>query len=117
MSKATLLRQLSLLSHAYQVFHRQLGPEHPHTQSLARLLCRQYYRTPDPVHEATAQARDAAGRGDLSAAIEAQERAVAHLRSNATDDRDTLVRLSVILYNLASYYSQAESLARCGCSV
>ena len=59
------------------------------------------------VHEATAQARDAASRGDLSAAIEAQERAVAHLRSSATEDRDTLVRLSVILYNLAGYYSQA----------
>ena len=31
---------VELLSHAYQVFHSQLGPEHPHTQSLAR-LCRQ----------------------------------------------------------------------------
>jgi hypothetical protein len=64
--------------------------------------------TPDPVREATAQARAAAQRGDLAAAIEAQEQAVAHLRSTAADDRDTLVSLSVLLYNLAQYYSQAE---------
>jgi hypothetical protein len=63
--------------------------------------------TPDPVHEATDQTRVAASRGDLSAAIEAQERGVPHLRSIAAEDRHTLLRLSVILHNLAGYCSQA----------
>jgi Tetratricopeptide repeat len=31
-------RAIELLGHAYEVFRRQLGPEHPHTQSLARLF-------------------------------------------------------------------------------
>src|SRR4029450_12549256 len=99
---------VELLSHAYQVFHSQLGPEHPHTQSLARLFADNTSAGPDPVREATAQARAAAQGGDISVAIEAQEQAVAHLRRSATDERDTLVRLSVLLYNLAGYYSQAE---------
>jgi hypothetical protein len=101
-------RAVALLRHAYQVFHSQLGPEHPHTQLLARLFADSASATPDPVREATSQARAAAQRGDLAAAIEAQEQAVAHLRSTAADDRDTLVSLSVLLYNLAQYYSQAE---------
>jgi tetratricopeptide (TPR) repeat protein len=101
-------RAVALLSHAYQVFRSQLGPEHPHTQSLARLFANSASASPDPVREATDQARAAAQGGDISVAIEAQERAVAHLRRSATDERDTLVRLSVLLYNLAGYYSQAE---------
>ena len=101
-------RAVALLRHAYQVFHSQLGPEHPHTQSLARWFADSASATPDPVREATTQADAAAQRGDLAAAIEAQERAVAHLRSTAADDRDTLVGLSMLLYNLAQYYSQAE---------
>jgi tetratricopeptide (TPR) repeat protein len=100
-------RAVELLSHAYQVFRSQLGPEHPHTQSLAHLFADSASATPDPVRMAITQARAAAQRGDLSAAIEAQERAVTHLRSTATDDRDTLVTLSVLLYNLAQYYTQA----------
>ena len=46
-------------------------------------------------------------QGDLPGARAKLERAVDHLRSSAMDDRDTLVRLRVILYNLAGYYSQA----------
>jgi tetratricopeptide (TPR) repeat protein len=101
-------RAVALLRHAYQVFHSQLGPEHSYTQSLARWFADNISAIPDPVREATTQARTAAQRGDLAAAIEAQEQAVAHLRSTVADDRDTLVRLSMLLYNLAGYYSQAE---------
>jgi tetratricopeptide (TPR) repeat protein len=90
---------VELLRHAYEVFRSQLGPEHPYTQSLARHFAGSTNAATDPVREATEQAR--------AAAIEAQERAVAHLRSTATDDPNTLVRLSVILYNLAGYYRQA----------
>jgi hypothetical protein len=55
-------RAIELLVHAYQVFRSQLGPEHPHTQSLARLFAGGTH-THDPLHEAVTPARVAASRG------------------------------------------------------
>jgi tetratricopeptide (TPR) repeat protein len=71
----------------------------------------------DPLAQAVAQARSAAQAGDLPAAIQAQEQAVALVRSQlpsppggelAPEHKDALTTLSVLLYNLAGYYSQAD---------
>jgi tetratricopeptide (TPR) repeat protein len=62
--------------------------------------------TADPLSQAIAQARAAAQRGEMAAAIAAQEEAVALLR-RASDGRDALVALSVLLFNLAGYYRNA----------
>jgi tetratricopeptide (TPR) repeat protein len=60
----------------------------------------------DPLRQAIARARGAAGRGDVASAIAAQEEAVA-LARQAGEGHDALVALSVQLYNLAGYYRQA----------
>jgi len=66
----------------------------------------------DPLRQLTAQARDGAQSGDIHSAIAAQEQAVALLRQaieqQSDEDRDALVALSVLLYNLAGYYGQAD---------
>ncbi len=72
----------------------------------------------NPLGQAIAQARTAAQRGDMDAAIAAQEQAVALVRAAISPlppagelgerAREALVQLSVLLYNLAGYYSQAD---------
>ncbi len=61
----------------------------------------------DPLAQAIAQARAAAERGDIAAAIAAQEQAVARARQRG-ESKDALVTLSVLLYNLGGYYARAE---------
>ncbi len=61
----------------------------------------------DPLAQALAQARDASQRGDMGSAIQYQEQAVS-LAREAGEGRDELVRLSVLLYNLAGFYQKAE---------
>jgi tetratricopeptide (TPR) repeat protein len=60
----------------------------------------------DPLRRHLAAARSAAGRGDAAAAVASQEAAVGLMRARG-DDREALVSLSVLLYNLAGYYGQA----------
>jgi tetratricopeptide (TPR) repeat protein len=57
--------------------------------------------------QAITQARSAAERGDTESAIQYQEQAV-ELARGAGEEREALVTLSVRLYNLASYYQNAE---------
>ncbi|MDY7077505.1 MAG: tetratricopeptide repeat protein, partial [Chloroflexota bacterium] len=67
--------------------------------------------TQDPLQQLVAQARTAAQSGAAAAAIAAQEQAVALFRQaveQSADDRDALVTLSVLLYNLSGYYQQAD---------
>jgi tetratricopeptide (TPR) repeat protein len=59
----------------------------------------------DPLRQALARARAAAERSDLPAAVQAQQEAVA-LARQAGGERQALITLSVLLYNLAGYYSQ-----------
>ncbi len=61
----------------------------------------------DPLAQVIAQARDASQRGDVVSAIQYQEQAVS-LARGAGEGREALVRLSVILYNLAGFYQKAE---------
>ncbi len=61
---------------------------------------------PDSVQAALDRARVSAARGDFGAAVAAQEEAVALVRSGG-EDREALVALSVLLYNLAGYYQDA----------
>lgn len=61
----------------------------------------------DPSARAIMQARNAAQRGDIQSAIQFQEQAVKLARA-AGDNREALISLSVILYNLAGYYSNAD---------
>ncbi len=59
---------------------------------------------PEPIQQALAQARAAAERQDFEAAILAQEQAVILMRQQ-DEGREALVALSVLLYNLAGYYT------------
>lgn len=61
---------------------------------------------PGTPNEAAAEAQAAMGRGDVAAAIAGQERAVALARARG-EAREALVSLSVLLYNLATYYAYA----------
>ncbi len=61
--------------------------------------------------QAVAQARAADARGDLPAAIQAQEQAVALARQGG-QGRDELVTLSVLLFNLAGFYRRAGQHAQ-----
>jgi hypothetical protein len=63
--------------------------------------------TASPVPRLLAQARQAAQAGAVAAAIQPQEEAVALLRQ-AGEERETLVTLSVLLFNLAGYYQTAR---------
>ncbi len=63
--------------------------------------------TSDPLGLAVAEARSAAGRGDWPAAIQSGEQAV-QLTREAGENRESLVGLSVLLYNVADYYRGAE---------
>jgi tetratricopeptide (TPR) repeat protein len=63
--------------------------------------------TDDPLTQAVAQARSAAARGDIPSAIQYQEQAVELIRG-AGQEREALIRLSVMLYNLAGFYLDAE---------
>ena len=60
----------------------------------------------DPLLTHSQAARTAGEAGDYQAAVAAQEQAVA-LARQAGDDHDALVRLSILLYNLAGYYGRA----------
>ena len=53
-------RAVDLLRHAYQVFRSQLGPEHPHTQSLARFFAASTTAIPDQFMKLLRRHRDAA---------------------------------------------------------
>lgn len=64
-------------------------------------------RVDNPLTETIAQARSAAERGDIRSAIQYQERAVA-LARGAGQGHEALVTLSVMIYNLAGYYQNAE---------
>jgi tetratricopeptide (TPR) repeat protein len=60
--------------------------------------------------QAVQQARAAAGQGNWPAAIHHQQAAVSRARTLANNQREpeeALVQLSVLLYNLATYYQQA----------
>ncbi|MDX9993587.1 MAG: tetratricopeptide repeat protein, partial [Anaerolineales bacterium] len=59
------------------------------------------------LEQAIRQARAAAAQGNLQQAIEYQTKAAGLARA-AGQERDNLVTLSVLLYNLAGYYSQAD---------
>ncbi|MEP7134536.1 MAG: tetratricopeptide repeat protein, partial [Chloroflexota bacterium] len=61
----------------------------------------------DPLAQVIAQARASAERGDLPSAIQYQEQAVALVRE-ASQEREALVRLSVLLFNLAGFYAKAN---------
>ncbi len=61
---------------------------------------------PDSVAPLLHQARAAVERGELGEAIRLQEEAVDRLRA-AGEDRETLVALSVALFNLAGFYARA----------
>ncbi len=61
----------------------------------------------NPIAQAITQARTSAQRGDAEAAIKYQEQAV-ELAREAGLEREALVMLSVVLYNLAGYYSNVE---------
>lgn len=64
----------------------------------------------DPLRQLIARARAAAQSGDVQDAIAAQEQAVALLRQaveQSPENRDGLVTLSVLRFNLAGYYQQA----------
>jgi tetratricopeptide (TPR) repeat protein len=66
---------------------------------------------PDPLQQLTDQARAAIEAGEIEKAIAAQERAVSLVRQaleHGGESREGLVTLSVLLYNLAGYYGQAE---------
>ena len=66
--------------------------------------------TPNPLHEAIGEARAADQRGDAAAAVVAQRQAIALLKAQPDvqqGQRDALVTLSVLLYNLAGYYGKA----------
>jgi tetratricopeptide (TPR) repeat protein len=60
----------------------------------------------DPLRQLVARARAAGQAGDATAAVAAQEQAVA-LARQAGEEREALVALSVLLYNLAGYCQQA----------
>jgi hypothetical protein len=69
----------------------------------------------DPVGQLSARARASAQAGRVGEAVSAQEKAVALARAQAGKAqagsdarREALVRLSVLLYNLGSYYQGAE---------
>ena len=65
----------------------------------------------DPLRQLTAQARAAAQADDVESAIAAQEQAVSLARQaveETAENRDALVALSVLLYNLAGYYARAD---------
>jgi len=57
-------------------------------------------------NDAAAAAQAAMRRGDIAAAVAGQERAVALARARG-EAREALVSLSVLLYNLATYYAHA----------
>jgi tetratricopeptide (TPR) repeat protein len=61
----------------------------------------------NPLATAVARARRAAQSGDAAGAVAAQEEAV-DLARDAGEARDALVSLSVLLFNLAGYYSAAD---------
>jgi tetratricopeptide (TPR) repeat protein len=61
----------------------------------------------DPLAQAIGQARAAAAQGNLQQAIAFQSQAAGLARA-AGQERENLVTLSVLLYNLAGYYSQAD---------
>jgi hypothetical protein len=63
--------------------------------------------TGNPLQQAIAHARAAAKQGDIPAAIQAQQEAVS-LARQAGSGREDLVTLSVMLFNLAGYFAQAE---------
>ncbi|HUW10312.1 MAG TPA: tetratricopeptide repeat protein, partial [Anaerolineae bacterium] len=60
----------------------------------------------DPLSRLIARARAAGQAGDAAGAAAAQEEAVA-LARQAGEEREALVTLSVLLYNLAGYYQRA----------
>jgi len=84
-------------------FLAQLSPE-DRAQAEAQL------ETAARLQQAVQQADAAAERRLWPAAITHQQDAVAHARTLAqqTGQRDALVQLSVLLYNLAGYYQQAD---------
>ena len=59
------------------------------------------------LNTAIESAREAAERGDFAAAVETQERVVAHMRVKA-QSADDLVALSAQMFNLADYYTGVE---------
>ena len=61
----------------------------------------------DPLAQVISQARAAHQRGEIETAIQCQEQAVALARQTG-QAREALVILSVLLYNLAGYYRQAD---------
>jgi tetratricopeptide (TPR) repeat protein len=67
---------------------------------------------PDPLQRLFSDARAASHRGDPDAAVAAQEQAVALFRERLVAQggvsRDEQITLSVLLYNLAGYYSKVE---------
>jgi tetratricopeptide (TPR) repeat protein len=65
----------------------------------------------DPLVLLVEQAQAAAQHGDLATAIRAQEEAVALLYQAGQEEQETLITLSVFLFNLAEYYGQAERYA------
>lgn len=62
------------------------------------------------MRQAVDQARGDAGQKLWPSSISYQEKAVAHARAlvNQTKEREAQVQLSVLLYNLAGYYQQAN---------
>ncbi|MGB1253635.1 MAG: tetratricopeptide repeat protein, partial [Candidatus Promineifilaceae bacterium] len=66
----------------------------------------------NPLQSAVQSARAAAKQGAFTAAVTHQQQAVAHARTRATDrNRDALVTLSVLLYNLAGYHQKLNQHA------
>ncbi len=93
---------------ALAALHATLGSDHPITQRAAPTLERiAQGGLTDPISRAASEARAAAESGDLAAAVAAQEQAVV-LAREAGEDRETLVGLSVLLFNLAGFYGRAE---------
>ena len=102
---------LALLEESLAVFARLGMPrETAQVRELIAALAGGPAGPPTPLAEASGRARRAAQSGDLPAAIAAQQEAVA-LARGAGSERDDLVRLSVLLFNLGGYYSEAGDYA------
>lgn len=74
-----------------------------------RLIAQVEGGAPDPLRLAVARARQAQQNGDFAAAVTFQAQAVLLARQREQTP-DVLTTLSVLLYNLAGYYSQAGQL-------
>jgi tetratricopeptide (TPR) repeat protein len=82
---------------------KSLGPEHPRTQESVPFL---WQILVDSAVRSALGAREAADRREIEVAISLQERAVGLIRQLG-EEREILVGLRTLMFNLATFYRQA----------